>query len=381
MEISETPLTEGNDPSWHEDAGTRKSSRALFAGRFAEVQRRRRPRRWISFSEIATHCAAVKAAAHADPEKWDAEFWNALATALMDGRFDERGRSMVLYLAPDDSTAGVREPVRLTAEWSRGLRDIHGDTIFREYVFAHCWLHYRVCLSWFRGSLSGQGIVPPRDWFGHTVSGKPTQVSPPRVKPPLPALPPHLEADIERWRQVFRSTGIGEDGMRQLLSPDTYIAKPGSLFEKLGPSSMPYVGPWRSLYEQLGPSSINPVPFIQNREDRQDGAPGKSAVPAVVTVQGNGQTRPVPDQPKTSEIMPMAQLSGTRRKSNGLDYRRHDAPLIVEMRAMIETGEARSPENAARAVVGRAAGGGAAESKVKRLALRYRETHPEQPVE
>ncbi len=90
----------------------------------------------IRFSEIATHCATTKAA-HAGLEKWGAEFRSELATALMDGRFDERWRSMVLYLAPDDPASSgmanvlrtmrpcrIREtaPARDNGRWPRWLR-------------------------------------------------------------------------------------------------------------------------------------------------------------------------------------------------------------------------------------------------------------------
>jgi len=71
----------------------------------------------------------------------------------------------------------------------------------------------------------------------------------------------------------------------------------------------------------------------------------------------------------------------TKRKTNGQDYRPLDAPLVTEMRTLIEAGTAISPEDAARAVVDRATGAGQGASKVKRLALRYRNTYPVQPVE
>jgi hypothetical protein len=67
-----------------------------------------------------------------------------------------------------------------------------------------------------------------------------------------------------------------------------------------------------------------------------------------------------------------------RRTSNGRDYRERDAPLVAEMRAMIAAGKASSSENAALAVVDRAEGGGMPASKVKRLALHYRQSYPAQ---
>ena len=68
-----------------------------------------------------------------------------------------------------------------------------------------------------------------------------------------------------------------------------------------------------------------------------------------------------------------------RSKSNGIDYREKDAPLIAEMHDLISHGKARSPQDAARAVAKRAAGNATDASKVERLANRYRTKHPGQP--
>jgi hypothetical protein len=76
-----------------------------------------------------------------------------------------------------------------------------------------------------------------------------------------------------------------------------------------------------------------------------------------------------------------SQAHHTAKRHNGRDYRSLDAPLVAEMHELIEGGEARSAEDAARAVVNRAAGGGQEDSRVKRLALRYREQHPVGPAE
>jgi hypothetical protein len=70
-----------------------------------------------------------------------------------------------------------------------------------------------------------------------------------------------------------------------------------------------------------------------------------------------------------------------KRRHNGLDYAANDMPLIREMRAMIMNKAARSAEDAARAVVKHAVGGGKDGSKVKRLARRYHLEYPAEPVE
>ena len=244
MGIPKTDWADGNVPPGHEEMSACNVHQVRFVRRFADAERRRRPRRWISISEIAAYCAMAKAATHADLTKWDVAFRNNLTTALTDGRFNERGRSMILCLAPSGPAPSVPEPVRFTAQWARKLAVIHSDRIFLEYVFAHCWLHHRVCLSWFRGWLFEQDIASPRDWFSHADSSGLKQASP-TVVTPMRALPSHIEANLAEWRKVFRSTGIGEEGMRELLSPETYVAKSGSLFEKLGPASVghnPYSG-------------------------------------------------------------------------------------------------------------------------------------------
>jgi hypothetical protein len=51
-----------------------------------------------------------------------------------------------------------------------------------------------------------------------------------------------------------------------------------------------------------------------------------------------------------------------------------DAPLLEEMRALIEGGKVSGPNPAALQVVDRAAGGGNLDSKVRRLERRYQET-------
>ena len=71
----------------------------------------------------------------------------------------------------------------------------------------------------------------------------------------------------------------------------------------------------------------------------------------------------------------------TRRRSNGLNYADKDAPLVERMRKLIIARRAHSPEDAARAVVVDAFGHGTGDSKVKRLAKRYRDSYPDKPFE
>lgn len=65
-----------------------------------------------------------------------------------------------------------------------------------------------------------------------------------------------------------------------------------------------------------------------------------------------------------------------KRKHPGQDWRADDAPLVQEMRRMVDANEAPSATNAARAVVERAKGVGKPGSKVARLVALYGKTHP-----
>lgn len=74
---------------------------------------------------------------------------------------------------------------------------------------------------------------------------------------------------------------------------------------------------------------------------------------------------PVPDEPKVAKPAHPSSLA------------EKDAPLLTEMRAAIEAGQASGPYAAALLFVDRAAGGGNTESKVRRLERRYGEKFPE----
>lgn len=92
-------------------------------------------------------------------------------------------------------------------------------------------------------------------------------------------------------------------------------------------------------------------------------APASPPAPAQATVGGAAAQRPAAVKPK--------------RKSNGDDFRADDAVLGLVMLGMMKAKTARSPEDAARAVVKNALGNGEPASKVKRLAKRYRQAHPD----
>jgi hypothetical protein len=87
-----------------------------------------------------------------------------------------------------------------------------------------------------------------------------------------------------------------------------------------------------------------------------------------------GGAAPAVPERAAGEAPAAVPAASAKRHTNGLDFRQDDAPLVDEMRRLIESGKARSPEDAARAVVAGAKGHGKPESKVKRLAKHYRDT-------
>jgi hypothetical protein len=104
---------------------------------------------------------------------------------------------------------------------------------------------------------------------------------------------------------------------------------------------------------------------VQSRWQCADEAPGHDA------------PRPAASAPAEAATPPDT-TDAKKRPHNGADFRLKDAPLVAEMRAMIEAGKAQSPEHAASFFLNRATGGGKPDSKAKRLALRYRAAYPAQ---
>lgn len=108
------------------------------------------------------------------------------------------------------------------------------------------------------------------------------------------------------------------------------------------------------------------------RENVTSAWPRREAVP-----------EPTQEIPSTSGQAAEAILSvpitiPTKRRHNGTNFSATDAPLVSEMWQLITDDKARSAEDAARAVVKRAKGAGEPDSKVKRLAKRYRQAYPAQ---
>lgn len=69
-----------------------------------------------------------------------------------------------------------------------------------------------------------------------------------------------------------------------------------------------------------------------------------------------------------------------RRLVRGVDYTEADGPLVKKMREMVESGTARNPTDAARALARQASGSATEPSKVARLLKRYAERYPSSSV-
>jgi hypothetical protein len=90
-----------------------------------------------------------------------------------------------------------------------------------------------------------------------------------------------------------------------------------------------------------------------------------------IAVSGPANNGATPDAPQA----PVPTPQKTKRKSNGRDYSKADAPLVKEMQQLINVGSASSPEKAAERLIKRGIqieGGGTNKSKVARLAKGYR---------
>jgi hypothetical protein len=113
--------------------------------------------------------------------------------------------------------------------------------------------------------------------------------------------------------------------------------------------------------------------FLARWEFRRDSVTTALLAPEAVSEES-------PASASSEVLAPAVAVSApTRRKHNGLDYRAADAPLVADMYKLIQAEKARSVEDAARAVVGRADGHGEPGSRVKRLAKHYRQTQSAHP--
>lgn len=120
--------------------GRRQQWRAARIERFRE--RQRRAREWINFAEIAEWCSKEDQSIVPNKEKGAAAF-DTLASDLLSGEFDERGRSRVFYLHPSSSKT------RMTREWLKDVIDHNYDgAAGRSAYLAHCWIESSMFVRW-----------------------------------------------------------------------------------------------------------------------------------------------------------------------------------------------------------------------------------------
>jgi hypothetical protein len=99
--------------------------------RFAEDQRRKRE--WINFAEIADWCSEVDGSVVPN-ESARASAYEKLQRDLLEGDFEENGRSRVLYLHPWTVKAKV------TRQWMENMIETHPPATIRSKYLDHCWL-------------------------------------------------------------------------------------------------------------------------------------------------------------------------------------------------------------------------------------------------
>jgi tetratricopeptide (TPR) repeat protein len=106
--------------------------------RFAEVQRRKR--RWIRFAEIAEWGSELGGSG--PNEAACKNFYTLLQRDLLAGRFEEYGRSQVLFLFP-----GVTNR-RMTQQWLQDAIDNNYDNQNGRSWLENCWLPQNVFARW-----------------------------------------------------------------------------------------------------------------------------------------------------------------------------------------------------------------------------------------
>ncbi len=181
-----------------------------------------------------------------------------------------------------------------------------------------------------------------------------------------------FEADLEEQRQLDLKLDAATVLLRKAIATGqvTALGVPASHPEQL-PQALPaVVASWP----------------IQFRNDAIE--PGRDATPAEQTairqsarfirvrfaaVEIRGLKQPTGQSASASAPVTSTPMNKSR-KHTGLDYRKGDAHLVQRMKAMLDSGEARSRRDAALAVVGDATGKGKMESKVARLIKLYGST-------
>jgi hypothetical protein len=133
--------------------GLLQASRKSRIDRFA--QRQSRTREWVNFADIADFCARDSGSILPDEEKRTAAFMT-LAKDVLNGEFDNSGRSQVLFLNYSTKKA------RLTHEDLTDIieHNLDGDRGLSEYL-PYCWARREFIERWFEK----HRLQKPPGWF------------------------------------------------------------------------------------------------------------------------------------------------------------------------------------------------------------------------
>jgi hypothetical protein len=127
--------------------------------RFTKIQRDKRE--WINFWEISVWCSEESGVV---PNEVAGEAaYQKLQDDLLEGDFEDNGRSRVLYLHPYTSKA------KMTRDWLTGLMKVYDQTTINSQYLAPCWI--------------------PREFFERWLAKHRMQASPQRFEPKCPKPP------------------------------------------------------------------------------------------------------------------------------------------------------------------------------------------------
>jgi hypothetical protein len=177
--------------------------------RFTEIQRS--TREWINFAEIAKWCADESGGVVPN-EEFRAAAYQKFQHDLLEGDFEEDGRSKVLYLHPYTSKA------RMTRGWLTHLTEVYDRTTINSEYLAHCWI--------------------PREFFGRWLAKHRMQASPPRFEPKWPTPPATTVTQASKVVAPPVGHGAGDAAPKGPFGPE-----PGKL-RRYGPAD-------RALFPEL----------------------------------------------------------------------------------------------------------------------------------
>src|SRR5262249_14875433 len=147
------------------------------------IKRQRNSREWINFAEIAEWCSEEAQSIVQDESK-RTEAFNRLASDLLTGDFEEKGRSLVLFQHPKTKKMRMK-PAELKDAIEHNWDRDHG----RSYL-AHCWI--------------------PRRLFERWLLKRRLQVSPSRFQPQISGAKARVEAAALIPKRGAKTRGVTE---------------------------------------------------------------------------------------------------------------------------------------------------------------------------